>query len=142
MLHSCTAQAISQALEEMELTSAQGHIMGYLARRKEAPCSKDIEEVFGLSHPTVSGLLSRLEKKGFIEFRPDEQDRRCKRIYVLEKGKKCNETIYQLIRNTERQVVEGFTPEEQAQFTALLKRALTNLGSAPTFLHPKEENNA
>ena len=142
MLHSCTAQAISQALEEMELTSAQGHIMGYLAHCKEAPCSKDIEEAFRLSHPTVSGLLSRLEKKGFIEFRPDEQDRRCKRIYVLEKGKQCNATIYQLIQNTERQVVEGFTPEEQAQFAALLQRALTNLGANPTFLHPKEENNA
>lgn len=140
MLNSCMSQAITQALEEMELTSSQGHIMGYLAHCKQPPCSKDIEEVFHLSHPTVSGLLSRMEKKGFIAFRPDEQDRRCKRIYVLEKGKTCNETIYQLIQNTERQVVAGFSPEEQTQFASLLERALTNLGASAKNLHPKEEN--
>ena len=35
----------------------------------------------------MSGILSRLEKKGFIELRPDPADKRCKRIYVLDKGR-------------------------------------------------------
>lgn len=141
MLHSCTSQAISNALEQMDLTAAQGHIMGYLAHRKTPPCSRDIEEAFHLSHPTVSGLLSRLEKKGFIEFRPDEQDRRCKRIYVLPKGNECNETIWQAIQTTERQLVADFTPEEQTQFAAFLERALSNFGISPAHFHPKEETN-
>ena len=139
MLHSCTAQALTSALEERDLTAAQGRIMGYLARSKQAPCSRDIEEVFHLTHPTVSGLLSRLEKKGFIEFRPDEKDRRCKRIYMLPKGTECNETIFQTILATERQLVEGFTPEEQAQFSAFLERALSNMGFTPTHFHSKED---
>ena len=67
MLHCCTDQAITSSLAEMELTAAQGHIMGFLAHQKEPPCPRDIEEAFQLSHPTVSGLLSRLEKKEFIE---------------------------------------------------------------------------
>ena len=141
MLHSCSAQALNTALEEMDLTAAQGRIMGYLAHSKTAPCSRDIEEVFRLSHPTVSGLLSRLEKKGFIEFRPDGQDRRCKRIYVLPKGKECNEAIFQTILATEQQLVEGFTPEEQAQFIQYLKRALSNMGFTPQKFHTKEETN-
>lgn len=143
MLHSYTSQAISNALEKMDLTSAQGHIMGYLAHSKTPPCSRDIEEAFGLSHPTVSGLLSRMEKKGFIEFRPDEQDRRCKRIYMLPKGTECNETIRQTIQETERQLVAGFSPEEQAQFTAFLERALSNMGFTPPkhHTHIKEETN-
>ena len=141
MLHSCTAQAITNALEEMDLTSSQGHIMGYLAHSKIPPCSRDIEEAFHLSHPTVSGLLARLERKGFIEFRPDEQDRRCKRIYMLQKGKECNQTIYQTILDTERRVVEGFSAQEQEQFAGLLERALTNLGFKPKHFNPKEETN-
>ena len=141
ILHSCTAQAMTHALEEMDLTAAQGRIMGFLAHRKQPPCSRDIEEVFRLSHPTVSGLLSRLEKKGFIEFRPDEKDRRCKRIYMLPKGIECNETIFQTILDTERQVVDGFTPEEQQQFAAFLERAISNMGFTPTHFHPKEETN-
>ena len=86
VLHWCTDQTMTNALAQMELTAAQGHIMGFLAHREQPPCSRDIEEAFELSHPTVSGLLSRLEKKGFIEFRADPEDRRCKRIYMLEKG--------------------------------------------------------
>ena len=72
------SQNITSALGQMELTSAQGHIIGYLAQRQEPACPRDVEEQFRLSHPTVSGLLSRLEKKGFIEMRPDPNDC-CKR---------------------------------------------------------------
>lgn len=122
---------MTNALAQMELTAAQGHIMGYLAHRKEAPCSRDIEEAFHLSHPTVSGLLSRLEKKGFIEFRTDPLDRRCKRIYVLEKGHECNERIHNTILNTEKQIVQGFTEAEQTQFGAFLERAIANMGCGP-----------
>lgn len=139
MLHSCTKQAMTAALEKMDLTAAQGHVMGFLAHCEEPPCSRDIEENFQLSHPTVSGVLSRLEKKGFIEFRIDERDRRCKRIYVLPKGKECHETMHQTIQETERRFVEGFTPEEQAQFLDFLERAISNMGGSPCHHQQKEE---
>ena len=63
ILHWQFDQTVSGALAEMDLTAAQGQIMGFLSHRKTPPCSRDIEESFHLSHPTVSGLLSRLEKK-------------------------------------------------------------------------------
>ena len=122
VLHCTISQSVTGALAEMELTSAQGRIMGYLALSPEPPCAKDIEEKFHLSHPTVSGLLARLEKKGFIEFRPDEADRRCKRIYMLPKG-----------ADNEKKLVTGFTETEKQQFTDLLTRAAKNLGCDPQF---------
>lgn len=140
MLHSCTNQSMTNALEEMDLTAAQGHIMGYLTHRKTPPCSRDIEEAFHLSHPTVSGLLSRLEKKGFIEFRTDEHDRRCKRIYILPKGRACHETMHQHILDTEQQLVEGFSPEEQEQFISFLERALSNMGHPAVHHFHKEDD--
>ena len=139
ILHWQFDQSVSGALAQMDLTAAQGHIMGFLTHRKEPPCSKDIEEAFHLSHPTVSGLLSRLEKKGFIELRPDPVDRRCKRIYILPKGHACHETILRIIAENEERVVAGFTEEEQAQFAALLQRAISNMGIQPCNRNPKEE---
>lgn len=136
-LHCCTDQALSTALAQMDLTAAQGHILGYLSLHKEAPCPRDLEEVFHLSHPTVSGLLNRLVKKGFIELRADRQDKRCKRIYILPKGEACNQHMYQTIRRTEQQMVQDFTPEEQETFTRLLDRALKNMGVTPR--HPFKE---
>ena len=133
VLNCAISQSLSAALAEMELTSAQGRIMGYIAMTPEPPCAKDVEEKFHLSHPTVSGLLARLEKKGFIEFRPDEKDKRCKRIFMLPKGADCNERIYHVIQENEKKLVTGFSEAEKQQFSDLLTRAANNLGCDPQF---------
>ena len=130
-LHCSVDRELGAALEKMELTSAQGHILGFTCRQKVPPCAKDIEEAFHLSHPTVSGLLSRMEKKGFIELRTDESDRRCKRIHILPKGQECTETLRQTILATEEKLVEGFTEEEKTMFRSLLERTVTNMGAWP-----------
>lgn len=120
-------QRMDQALSGMDLTFSQGHIMGYLAHCDTPPCAKDIEDRFHLSHPTVSGLLSRLEKKEFIQLREDPEDRRRKLVYILPKGQQCNETMYAVIQNGDKKLLEGFTPEEAAQFREYLFRALHNV---------------
>lgn len=139
ILETCTDQAMTNALAAMELTGSQGRLMGYIAHSKTPPCAKDIEEAFQLSHPTVSGLLARLEKKGFIEFRPDEHDKRCKRIYILEKGYRLHEMIHEALDNNEAMLVQDFTDEEKALFHALLLRAIHNMGECPC-KRKKEEN--
>ncbi len=140
-LHSCNDQSMTNALAAMDLTAAQGHIMGFITHHPQPPCSRDIEEVFHLSHPTVSGLLSRLEKKGFIEFRTDEQDRRCKRIYILPKGLELEETMHAIIRANEVKLVQGFSEEEKEQFQHLLLRAIDNMGGELCKRKHKEEPN-
>ena len=138
-LHCCADQAMTGALASMDLTAAQGHIMGFITHRPTAPCARDIEEAFRLSHPTVSGILSRLEKKGFIEFRPDAADRRCKRIYVLPKGMELHETMHRTIVSTEEKLVSGFSEEEKTLFRQYLCRAIENLGGTPGRPIQKEE---
>lgn len=120
-------QTINQRLMELDLTTAQGHTIGYVTHAKEPPCARDIETAFGLSHATVSGILSRLEAKGFIEQRPDPDDRRIKRIYLMEKGHACSQAIACHIRETERSMAAGFSDSELAQFRGFLSRAIDNL---------------
>lgn len=142
VLHSCTDQAVTAALAQMDLTAAQSHILGYITHRTDPPCARDIEEAFQLSHPTVSGILSRLEQKDFIELRSDPADRRCKRIYIRPKGLELDEMMHQTIRSIEEQIVQGFTEEEKAQFASLLRRAIDNMGGSPCKRKNKEECNA
>lgn len=120
-------QLMNRELNELGLTSAQGNVMGYLTHTSEAPCARDLEGFFQLSHPTVSGLLSRMEAKGFIEIRPDPDDRRVKRIYPLEKGMSCSKRIEECVQDIETQLVYGFSDEEKAVFLDLLQRAANNL---------------
>ena len=140
MLHCAADQAMTGALAAMDLTAAQGHIMGFITHREQPPCARDIEEAFHLSHPTVSGLLARLEKKGFIEFLPDEKDRRCKRIHILPKGRELEETMHNTIMATEAALVRDFTEEEKEQFSRLLNRAIHNVGITPCKRKHKEES--
>ena len=127
MLQSCAEQTLTAAMEEMELTAAQGHLMGYLIHSREPRCPRDVEKAFHLSHPTVSGLLSRLEQKGFVELITDPNDRRSKRIVISEKGLACNERMHATIIENESRIVQGFTEEEKALLAQLLQRAIENV---------------
>ena len=141
ILHGCTDQFLSAAVTQMDLTPVQSRVVGYLAHRSEPPCAKDVEEEFQLSHPTVSGILSRLEKKGFVEFRPDPADRRCKRIYILPKGQECHDRMHKVICDNEERMVLDFTEEEKALFADFLDRAISNMGGSPCQKKHKEEEN-
>lgn len=140
LLHCAISQTMNNALSDLELTSSQGHIMGYLAHCKEPPCPKDIEEQFQLTHPTVSGLLSRLEKKDFIRLLPDPGDKRCKRVYIQPKGMDCLETMHTVISGIEQQLVSGFSEEEKERFTTLLLRATHNMGAELCIHNPEEDS--
>ena len=52
---------------------------------KEFVNQKDIEKALSLKNPTVTGILKRLDEKGFILAVPSNQDKRCKNIYPTEK---------------------------------------------------------
>ncbi len=137
VLHWRTDQMVTDALSQIGLTSAQGHMMRFLLMQPSPPCPRDVEAALHLSHPTVSGILSRLEEKGFLAVLPDPSDRRCKRIHVLPRGREFSSQMEDAIQAIESRIVEAFSPEEAAQFLEYLTRAIAAVGDAP---YPKEES--
>lgn len=121
-------QRIDQQLLAQDLTAMQSFVLRYLHDRSgEVVYPKDIEQRFRLTHPTVSGLLARLEAKGFIICTPDPDDRRCKRITATEKAEQCHRGIHDTFRALEQQTLRGFRPEEVSELLRLLDRAIENL---------------
>lgn len=55
---------------------------------KEPPTIKELSEVLGSSHQNVKQILLKLGKKGFVEFRADEDDRRKQRIVLTDRCRK------------------------------------------------------
>ena len=51
---------------------------------KEPPTLNELSDVMGSSHQNVKQILLKLEKKGFVEFVPDEKDRRKQRVHVTQ----------------------------------------------------------
>ena len=65
-------QYMDQQFLALDLTSTQSFILHYLVLHEgEHVYPKDLEKRFHLTHPTVSGVLQRLEAKDFVVLEPD-----------------------------------------------------------------------
>ena len=132
ILSQAIRQAIDRKLCDLDLTGQQSFIIRYLSERQgEVVYPKDIERRFNLTHPTVSGLLSRLEQKGFLELKTDPSDRRSRQIIISGKGLACHERMHAVITENESRIVQGFTQEEKTLFTQFLQRAIENVCPVP-----------
>lgn len=110
------------------LTYAQMHVLHFICRKSGEVCQRDLERRFDLTHATVSGLIDRLESKGFIEVRADPADKRRRVLWSTEKAEDCEGDVHRTIHISDAQLLHGFTAEEQAQFRSFLERLLRNLG--------------
>ena len=125
---------------EEALPRAQQFTLGYLARHQDRVLyPKDLEDAFSLTHPTVSGILRRLEERGYVRLIPEERDRRRRRICLTDKALEREAVVQEAIVRTEPQVFRGFTQQERDVFFRLLSRAIENMGGTPCNLIPKEE---
>lgn len=126
-LHWLIRHTMDTALESMGLTGPQSQTLQFIARQENPPCIRDVEEKFGFSHATVCGILSRLESKEFIILRPDEKDRRIRRLFLLPRGEDCLQKTCHTLEEIEAQLISGFTPQEQDLFHQFLHRSIDNL---------------
>jgi DNA-binding MarR family transcriptional regulator len=72
---------------------------------------------------TVTKMLKRMEKAGFVERRPDPEDQRVSRVYLTEAGRSVRADVQQVWRQLEDEAFAGFTLEERA----LLRRAFLQI---------------
>ena len=127
-------------LEDLDLTSSQGIVLGYLVRNRESSISPgDIGKHFGLSHPTVTGILQRLESKAYIRYAEDAADRRRKRIEVTERALDCHCRIHERFLETENRLTAGMSEDERAKLLALLDQMIANMGAGDAASKNKEE---
>ena len=128
ILSQAIRQAIDRKLLDLDLTAQQSFILRYLSERKDdVVYPKDIEKRFNLTHPTVSGLLQRLECKGFLTCEPDPDDRRYKRVALSEKGTECQKEIWQHMQSLEKTMTAGMREDEVDTLMRLLDLAAQNL---------------
>ena len=114
--------------QSMGLTPPQFFAVHYLSRHQtEEICQRDIERNFDLSHATVSGVINRLEKKGFIECEVSENDKRYKKIVLTDKAKKFEDEMGTYIGEYEDQLMKGFSEEEKDLLRNFLIRMLGNM---------------
>ena len=125
-------QAFDRKLTALGLTTQQSFVLRYLYEHSEEKVyPKDIDKRFDLTHPTVSGLIQRLEAKDFVVLEPDRADRRCKRIRLTDRARRCDAAVGQAFETLECVMCSGMSSEEQQTLRRLLDQAAENLRTTP-----------
>jgi DNA-binding MarR family transcriptional regulator len=62
---------------------------------------------------TITKMLKRMEKAGFVERRPDLDDQRVSRVYLTEAGQAIRADVQRVWRRLEEEAFAGFTLEER-----------------------------
>lgn len=117
-------------LKEKELTGVQFGVLGQLGRMEHGGSAgvtqRDLENASHVTHPTMTEILKRLEKKGFILCRPGESDRRCKLISSTEKARALDEELRTADERVFASLTVGLSEEETRELIRLTDVMLKN----------------
>lgn len=114
-------------LREQDLTWSQSRLIGFLVRNGGERTQKEIENFLEVSHPTVVGIVSRMEQNGFVTCRTDQTDRRNKIVSLTKKSIDVGRTMWDKLTRQDEIMFAGFTAEERAQLDSYLLRIYENL---------------
>ena len=117
-------QALDQnPLEEHGITGPQLALLNWLA---DSPGSgiREIAAGLGLTAPTVSVGVRKLEAAGLVERRPDPKDGRAIQLFLTPQGQGLHQQARAFRREKMGQLLSELTPEESARLLALLEKAI------------------
>ena len=115
-------------LKELDLTFSQMEVITFLIENKDKKIyQKDIERYFNLSHPTVIGLLKRLQTKELISINISSEDRRKRNIELTDKVFDIKEKMNYKMKEMEKYVRRFLDDDELTELERLLKIICENV---------------
>lgn len=114
-------------LKNQGLTLAQSRVLTFLNEQDGIATQKEIEDYLQVSHPTVVGLVSRMEQNELVETWFDPENRRNKMVRLTEKSKKIGENMDEVTEQHDKALLNGLSEQEQAELNRMLNIILKNL---------------
>ena len=113
-------------LKQFNLTMSQCRVFLYLSSRGGQGTQKEIETFLGVSHPTVVGLVSRMEQNGYVMCWPCE-DGRNKNVRLTPKAEDIDKDMKKNMQANEQKLLEPLSPEESEKLRDLLLKVAQHL---------------
>jgi DNA-binding MarR family transcriptional regulator len=76
---------------------------------------------------TVTKMIQRMEKSGFVERRPDPADQRLSRVYLTDAGRLVQEKVHQVWHTLEKDAFAGLDDGERARLRQFFRQIRENL---------------
>ncbi|GEM_PF-1084886 len=114
-----------QPLAAFGLTPSQLFVFSALWM-EDAINFSDLANRVAIDVSTLTGIIDRMERAGFVERRPDLKDRRAVRLFLTEKAKETGPSILKLAEKLDSVLRQPFAKEDVETF----ERVLRALGEA------------
>ncbi len=111
-----------QLLEGLGLYRGQPPVLRTLWE-KEGLTQSELAERMQIAPATVTKMLQRMEKTGFITRKPDPDDQRVSRVYLTDAGRAVQNEVESVFETMAKDTFAGFSAEE----TVLLRRFLLQI---------------
>ena len=108
------------------LTTGEGRVL--LNVRRTGPIRQNLlAERLGVEAMTLSGLVDRLESKGYVERQPDPADRRAKLVTLTEAGTEVVARLEPIAASIRADAALGIDPDDWQRLLVALRTARANL---------------
>jgi len=115
----------NQLLAPYDLSGSQFRILMVLY--KSPSCSvrqADIETAFSMTNPTVTGLVNKLESRGFVERVSNPNDKRSKLLALTEYAEEKRDEFISLANTLESEMTDGLSDDEALRLSELLQKVI------------------
>lgn len=114
-------------LKHFDLTFVQSRVLAYLNDYGGEATQKELELFLEVAHPTVVGIVSRMEQKGYLTCRMDESNRRNKLVSLTDKARALGTEMEQNITRNEEALLASLSESEIEQLRHSLMVIYNNL---------------
>ena len=108
----------SEAGQFADTARGQGRILAMLKIQPEI-ATKDLAYLLGIRQQSLNELLNKMEKKGYVERKPSENDRRVMIVHLTEKGREIQQPEADY-----HEILDCLLPEELQQMSQYLDRII------------------
>lgn len=101
-----------------DTTRGQGRILAMLKIQPEI-ATKDLAYLLGIRQQSLNELLNKMEKNGYVERKPSDNDKRVMIVHLTEKGKQVQQP-----ENDYCEILNCLSPDELEQMSKYLDRLI------------------
>ena len=88
-----TTRALSEARADLDLTLAQWRVLVVLGEEADGATISQVAGRIGVTLPATSRQLRRLQRRGLVDVRRDERDRRATRVRLTDLGQAARDDV-------------------------------------------------
>jgi DNA-binding MarR family transcriptional regulator len=103
----------------IEVTPIQVMLLFFLQQNNGLSLTQ-ISQGLMLENPTVTGLIDRLEKSGYVKRSDHPNDRRVYLVHLTKKGNKVAKKALPIVKKLNEQIKEGYSKGEIEDFKKVL----------------------